>query len=81
MDKLSIDRMISQGIQSIASSTFCPEVSQGQAIQTSDKRQMTSVCVACVCVYVCVCVCVRACVCVCVCVCTHECVTGLWKTD
>ena len=32
VDKLSIDRMISQGIQSITSSTFCLEVSQGQAI-------------------------------------------------
>ena len=42
VDKLSIDRTTSYGIQSTASSTFCPEVSQGQAIIIGCARQVTS---------------------------------------
>ena len=71
VDNLSINKMISYGIQCAASSTFCLEVSQGQAIILGWTRQVTSVCL---CVYVCVCLC--ACMGACARVCACERVKG-----
>ena len=58
VDKLSIDRttMHAYSIQSTANNTFCPQVSQGQAIILGWARQVTSRQVTNKCVCVCVCV-------------------------
>ena len=72
VDELSIDRTTSYSIQSTASSTFCPEVSQGKVIILVWARQVTCVCI-CVSVCLCVSVCMSVPLSVCVCMCLHVC--------